>query len=273
MIFNDPGFLECARQTPAEPSLIASYQGIVYADSEIMRRPNFNFKGYPGIIIMNLVTFPFWKDKYKMNALFELNEKLNSYKAEWKLYPKKYDPQLSYQIKESMPAEFYVIKPRGEFLANGVIVVSESELDTVLKMILEPRDNLGNHPDKKYAYWKNNSDDSFIIEKYYASDLLSVSDSSNDRHFHYDATLRLAFILTYDHGQASYYSLGGFWKLPSKALEEEGSLNEKRISCCKPPFYQPIDPELFKEINPQMEKAMLLLYHLMLQQSCGECLY
>ncbi len=84
--------------------------------------------------------------------------------------------------------------------------------------------------------------------------------------YHYDATMRLAFILQYDGGKVSYHCLGGFWKLPCKALEEEGTLNETRISYCKPPFYKAIDPELLKEINAHMEKAMLLLYEIMLNE-------
>jgi hypothetical protein len=64
----------------------------------------------------------------------------------------------------------------------------------------------------------------------------------------------------------TYRCLGGFWKLPSKAIEEEGTLNEKKISCCAPPFYRAIVPEILKEVNAQMERAMLLLYEAMLNE-------
>ena len=70
----------------------------------------------------------------------------------------------------------------------------------------------------------------------------------------------LAFILQDDGGTVTYHSLGGFWKLPSGALEEEGTLNEKRIAFCRPSFYRAVDPELLKEVNAQMERAMLFLH-------------
>lgn len=168
-----------------------------------------------------------------------------------------------------MPSEFYVIKPRGESLANGVIVVANRDLDGVLQMILDPSASLEKQSDKKYAYWRKNREDVFLIEKYYTSDCLCFSHPlsetmSYEGAYHYDATMRLAFILQYDGGNMTYHSLGGFWKLPSKALEEEGTLNEKMISCCKPPFYMAVDPELLKEVNAHMERAMLLLYEMML---------
>ncbi|MDP1880412.1 MAG: hypothetical protein Q8K60_05685, partial [Parachlamydiaceae bacterium] len=190
---------------------------------------------------------------------------------DWRLYPKKYELILSARIQYEMPSELYVIKPRREALANGVIVVANKDLDNVLKIILDPLAILEKHPDKKYSYWWKNKDDTFLIEKYYESDYLCFTLPLGGKLFceaeyHYDATMRLAFMLQYDRGKMTYHYLGGFWKLPCKALEEEGTLNEKRISCCKPPYYRTIDPELLKEVNAQMEKAMLLLYKIMLER-------
>lgn len=258
-LLKDPDFLKCATLCPIDPFSISSYGGIVYAGLDIARHIDFYRKAYPGILFIDAATFPYWKDKYKMSALFEQNDELRQYKADWRLYPKKYDPSLAEKIYREMPSELYVIKPRGECLANGVIVVANADLDDVLQMILEPSPNLEKHPDKKYAFWGKNREDTFLIEKYYASDYLSYGPEC-----HYDATLRLAFILQYNEGKMTYHCLGGFWKLPSKALEEEGTLNEQRISRCAPPFYRAIDRELLKEVNAQMERAMLLLYEAML---------
>lgn len=270
-ILNDPLFLRCGSLNPEDPSVIASYGGLLYADFEIVRNFKSYFHTYPGILFVNAAIFPYWNDKYTMNMLFDSKDELRAYKAEWRLYPKKYDPLLSQRIQEEMPSELYVIKPRREGLANGVIVVACSELDAVLHMILEPAGCLKKHPDKKYSYWYKNIDDSFIIEKYYISDYLCFScpleekrDDTNT--YHYDATMRVAFIMQYEEEKMTYHSLGGFWKLPAKALEEEGTLNEKRISCCKPPFYSAIDPVLLKEVNIYLERAMLLLYEIMLNK-------
>jgi hypothetical protein len=263
-LLKDPTFLECAALSPVDPFSITSYAGIVYGAFDIVRNIDSYRKAYPGILFIDAVTLPYWRDKYKMNALFDLNDKLKPYKADWRLYPKKYDALLSERIQEEMPSEFYVIKPRREALANGVIVVANRDLDDLLQMILEPLASLEKHTDKKYSYWWKNKDDTFLIEKYYMSDPLCFSPPMSGTEYHYDATMRLAFILQYDKGNMTYHSLGGFWKLPSKALEEEGTLNEKMISCCSPPFYMAVDPELLKEVDAFMERAMLLLYEMML---------
>ncbi len=274
-IAQDTNFLEHATQYPANPCDVTSYSGIVYADFDIIKNFDLYCATYPGILFMNSPTFPYWKDKYKMDLLFDRNDELKQYKADWRLYPKKYNPLLSQHIQQDMPSEMYVIKPRGEFLANGVIVVDSADLDDALQMILEPSAHTEKHPDKKYAYWKKNKDDSFLIEKYYESDYLCFSQPLHEKTFHktecysqyhYDPTMRIAFIIQYDNGIMSYHCLGGFVKLPCKALEEDGTLNETRTSYGEPPFYKAIDPELFAEINVHMERAMLLLYEIMLQE-------
>ena len=269
MLVKNPMFLKCATLHPADLFSIDSYAGIVYADFDIVQNFNFYQKTYPGIIFMNAAILPYWRDKYKMNSLFNLHDELKKYKADWRLYPKKYDPLLSEKIQKEMPCEFYVIKPRSELLANGVIVVADKDLDNTLHLILQPCDDLKNHSDKKYAYWYKNNDDSFIIEKYYESDYvdfpLPANNTVYETEYHYDATMRIACILKYENGIMTYHSLGGFWKLPCLALEEKGTLNDQRISCCKPPFYKAVAPELLQEVDAHMEKAMLLLYEIMLQ--------
>lgn len=258
VLLKDPTFLSCAQLSPVDPWCMNSYAGIVYADYDVVRTIDFYRKAYPGILFVNAATFPYWRDKYAMNILFEGNDELKQYKAEWRLYPKKYDALLAKRIQKDLSAQRYVIKPRTECLANGIIVVESGELDTVLHMILEPRSVLEKHPDRKYAYWWKNKDNTFIIEKYYKSDYVRFS-----RH-HYDATMRVAFIMYYDEGKITYHFLGAFWKLPVKGLEEEGTLNEKRISCCKTPFYKAVDQELLKEVNTHMERGMFLLYENMI---------
>lgn len=228
-------------------SLSPSDAGMVFADFDVARNFGFYRKTYPSIRFVNAATFPYWHDKYKMNALFEQNKELKSYKADWRLYPKKYDALLAKRIQQEMPSELYVIKPRSEALANGVIVVKNTELDSVLKTVFSE------HP-----YWGKNKDETFLIEKYFESDYL------HEGALHYDATMRIAFILVSKNGMTAYHGMGGFWKLPAKALQEEGTLNEQRISACKAPFYRAVDPQLLKRVDAQMEKAMLLLYAQML---------
>jgi hypothetical protein len=268
-LVKDPTFLKHAASRPVDPFSVDAYSGMVYGDFELARNISSYRKAYPGILFINAPTFPYWRDKSKMNALFDQSEELGGYKAEWRLYPKKYDSLLSERIREELPSEFYVIKPRSETLGNGVIVVASSDLDRVLKLILDPLPGLQGHPEKKYSYWFKNRNDTFLIEKYYESDYLRLplplsGEVARETGYHYDATMRVAFILEYDCGETTYHRLGGFWKLPSKALEEEGTLNEKRIAFCKAPFYRVVDLELLEKANAQMERAMLLLYEEML---------
>ncbi len=172
-LLKDPTFLRCAASIPADPSSIRCYGGIVFAAFDLVRTFESYSKIYPGILFVDAATFPYWMDKYKMNALFDQNDELKKYKADWRLYPKKYDSLLSERIQKEMPSRLYVIKPRGESLANGVIVVDALDLDAVLQLILEPLPSLEKHPDKKYAYWRKNKDDTVLIEKYYPSDYVS----------------------------------------------------------------------------------------------------
>jgi hypothetical protein len=270
-IIECPEFLELAQTPPADPYTIDSYNGMVYADSAASNLIDLLRNAYPGIIFIDAATFPYWIDKYKMSQLFDTHDDLKQYKADWRVYDKKYDSYLSEKIQQDMPSDLYVIKPRKEFLANGVIVVASQDLDATLQLILEPLDTLKDHPDKTYAYWHKNTDENFIIEKYYESDYLTFSqplnnDSAQQGQYHYDTTMRLVIILEYNNGEITYHNLGGFCKLPYKALEEEGTLDEKRISYGKVPFYTAIEPELLEEIDMHMEKAMLLLYETMLNQ-------
>lgn len=251
-------FLEIASLNPENPFSIDSYEGIVFATTDIYKDLEKYKEAYPGVLFIDAITIPYWVDKYKMNRLFSATDELNEYKADFELCPKKYDPHLAKKILGKIPSELYVIKPRREFLANGVIVVAKEELDNTLKLILEPLPNLKKHPEKNYSYWLRNKDDSFLIEKYYMSDSLQIEK------YHYDATMRIAFILEYNNGMISYHFLGGFWKLPGKAMEEDGTLNEKRISLCAPPFYQTVEPKLLSQVNIKLERAMLLLYEVML---------
>lgn len=269
-LLKDTTFLKYAALRPVNPSSINSYSGIVYGDFSSIRDFSLYQKAYPGILFINMATMSYLQDKYLMNELFEHNGELKQYKADWRLYPKKYTPYLSAKIQKDLPSDFYVIKPRTQALANGVIVGARHDLDTILKIILNPSSSLEKSPDKRFSYWEKNKDDTFLIEKFYKSDYIRVRHPLTDKDakgygYHYDATMRIAFILQDDKGKITYHSLGGLWILPNKALEEKGTLNEKRISHSESPFFRPVDPTLLQEVDAQMKKLMLLLYDKMLK--------
>lgn len=273
-LFKNPQFLDDAVVNPSDPTSIDAYSCLVYGTHDLVKNFDRHHEAYPGALFIDAATFPYWVNKEKMSALFNQNTELKGYKADWEVYPKTYDSDLAARIKENMPSELYVIKPKGEFLANGVIVVESEELDNTLQLILEPKKSLKKHSDKSYAFWLNNKDDFFIIEKYYTSDYLHFSENLtlknksiaevNSGDFRYDGTMRIAFILVYNEGKMSYHGLGGYWKLPCKALEEKGTLNQRRISCGEDPFFRSVDPKTLKAANEELERAMLLLYEIML---------
>jgi hypothetical protein len=266
-----PKFLELSAIIPADPYNIESYSAMAYADHYVVKNIDTFRKLCPGIVFINAAILPYWVDKQQMSQLFESCDELKQYKADWKVYDKKYDPALSEKIQQDMPSDLYVIKPRKEFLGNGVIVVASQDLDATLELILEPADTLKDLSDAKYAYWDKNHDENFIVEKYYESDYLTFPQPLNNHtaplgQYDYDTTMRIAMMLEYNNGHMTYHNLGGFCKLPCKALQEQGTLNEIRTSYGEPPFYRAIDPELLEEIDIHMEKAMLLLYDVMLNQ-------
>lgn len=260
-LFKQSTLLDSALLPPVNPSSISSYSSIIYSTPTSVKEFNANLRTYPGFLFVDAANISYWRDKYKMSVLFNCKEALKEYKADWALCPKKYDPNLAVKIQEDMPSDLYVIKPRGEFLGNGVIIVASHDLDAVLHLILEDRASLRKHPDKHYAYWYKNKSDSFLIERYFKSDAIPLND---DQNFHYDATMRMGFVLEYDDGITTFHCLGGYWKLPCKALEEEGTLNEKHISFGSIPFFKAVDPDLLEEVSAKMEHAMLLLYEVML---------
>lgn len=259
----DAIFLDYAKSQNNNTSSISSYKAIVYATRDIVNDFNFYSASFPGVLFIDAASLPYWLDKNKMNILFNTSDELKLCKADW-LICSKSDVTLVERLQREMPSSYYVIKPQGEFLGNGVIVVANEDLYKVFQIILNPNDNLKKHPDKRYSYWYRNKDNTFIVEKYYHSDYLQFNKPNENLNYSYDATMRIAFILQYDNNYMTYHCLGGFWKLPFKAIEEYGTLNEKSISCCYPPFYAAIDPELMKEVNIKLEKAMLLFYQVML---------
>lgn len=216
--------------------------GIVFATCEIANGQPFDVTKYPDVILIDAGTFGLCNNKIKMNSLF--TDELAKYKADWVEYPKKYDGELIESIKKTMQSDLYVIKPFREFLANGIIVASSEELDSVMQKIIS-KDKLTG----KYFYWQNNKDPSFIIEKYYKSDYTTFN---NDEY--YDPTMRIAFILN----NSTYHCLGGFWKLPKSPVEGSRDLNDTSISHGAGPFYKTVDKELFEEVNKEMETCMLL---------------
>ncbi len=247
-------FIEAARNRPENPNLISSYSGMLFMNPS----DEFSQEAYPGIILLDAATHPYWSDKYKMSELFRTDSTLCKIKPEWNLYPKAYSPDLARTIIQELGGDAFVIKPRGAFLGNGVIITSKDELDSVLSEILQNSESLKFHKDKSYNHWSRDTFDSFIVERYYPSDPIMHDDKL------YEPSMRLAFVCIYDNKTIDFHFLGGYWMLPTKALDEAGSLNECKKAYCKVPYFVDASSDDLSEIEKQLAEAIPLLYEAML---------
>ncbi|MBS0655536.1 MAG: hypothetical protein JSR46_07160 [Verrucomicrobia bacterium] len=261
-LFSDPAFLKAAATPPKDPNSIASYKGMVLARSSTIGDYKEFRKKYPGIMVAGAPSFSCWIDKYKMSLLFARDPIVAAVKPEWGLYPKIYSETLAQTIMNDIPSERYVIKPRGAFLGAGVIIVPKEELDSTLQYILQPSTALLANRDKSYSYWNHERFDSFLVEKYYPSDEISVDAFGGKT---YEPTMRAAFMLIYDNKKIDFRFLWGYWLLPEKSLEEGGTLNEVAKAYCKLPFFTPASDEVLRQVTKQLGATMPALYKYMLE--------
>lgn len=260
-ILKDAEFLKVAKIQPADPFDLSSYQGILFVRAQEIEKDEAFKDLYPGIVVIDAASTPYWMDKYKMTQLFERNAKLAAIKPEWKLYYKKELETLAQNVKDDIPSEYYVIKPRGAFLGNGVIIVAQKELDSTFRSIFAGEGPLLNGSDHSYNYWKRDPFDSFIVEKFYPSDFVKVPELENRV---YDPTIRAAFILIYNKQKIEFRMLGSYALLPCKSIDEEGSLNDCHKAYCKSPFFTELSDTVRESIEMQLTERMPLLYQEML---------
>jgi hypothetical protein len=261
-ILNDDKFLEAATKVPSNPNDIFQYEGMLSTRVNNIKNYESFRQMYPGIVLMDAATIPFWTDKYKMSQLFNRNPILASIKPEWGLYPKIYSESLAENIINDIPSDLYVIKPRGSFLGYGVIIVSKEKLDSTLKYILTDSKELRRDPDKSYNHWNIDSSDTFIIEKFYPSDPLTIAHLKNKV---YHPTMRIAFFLIYNNQEIIFEILGYYWLLPVKSVDQKGSLNERYKAFCKEPYYEVVSDETISLVEEQLRNVMPLFYHEMLE--------
>ncbi len=261
LILKDSEFQKTAQHVPLDPYSVVSYTGMVYVKPKSIQNHEIFSKKYPGIIVIDAATHPYWVDKYKMSCLFN-NPLLSKIKPEWGVYPKTYSKQLADQIIQDIKGDAFVIKPRGAFLGNGVIIVSKEDLDTTLHYILDKPQSLKMDPDNSYNYWNRDRSDTFIVEKYYPSDILQVDTFAGKS---FEPTMRIAFMMIYNNKTIDIRFLGGYWMLPHKSLDEPGSLNDLKKAYCKLPYFTKATDADLNEVRQQIEPALRLLYQAMLE--------
>lgn len=261
-IFNDLKFLEAARKAPFNSERMNGYHGFVYLRSPSPKELDELHEAYPGVIFIDRAISPYWANKAKMSALFEQDPMLGLIKPKWNVYPKTYTPKLAERIKQELGTQLFVIKPKGSCSGKGVIIVSEGDLDAVLKYILKKSRSLKKNRDKSYNYWYHTKETEFIVEQFFASDPIRVPHLKNEL---YQPTMRVSFLFVYEGGEAKAHFLGAFWLLPKNSLEKGGSLNDTYKSCCGLPRYTAVDSELEEQVAAECHDPFLLFYQKMLE--------
>lgn len=261
-LFSDSHFRQHAKQPVSDIYDLSSYQGFLYISwSQLSAIYDFQTR-FPGMIIIDKSSFPFWIDKYYMTQLFAEDELLSTFKPKWGHYKKNYTKDLATQIAHDLQCNTFVIKPRGEFMGKGVIIIPKDDLDAVLYYIITKEGTLAESKNPSYTAWKKDPFDSFIVEEFVTSDSITIPHLENRT---YQPTMRIAFLLVYNKQHHDVHFLGGYWKTPAVALDEEGDFMQKNKDVCKPPYYCAVDPETMKIVQQELRIALPILHKKMLE--------
>ncbi|MBS0656563.1 MAG: hypothetical protein JSR46_12360 [Verrucomicrobia bacterium] len=261
-LLSDPNFMHQAKQPADDIYDLSSYQGFLYINwSQLGVIADFEER-FPGMIVIDKSSFPLWIDKYKMTQLFAEDPLLATFKPKWGSYKKIYTKELAEEIASDLQCTTFVIKPRGEFLGNGVIIIPREELDEVLFYVITKSGKLAESTDPSYAAWKQDPYDSFIVEEFVTSDPLMVPHLENKV---YQPTMRVAFVLAYNNHCHQVHFLGGYWKTPALSLDDEGDLLHKNKDICKPPYYCAVEAETMQAVQDELRIALPLLHSKMLE--------
>lgn len=221
-------------------------------------------KDYPQFLILDTATTPFVNNKHKTAQVFEDTD-LSLFKPQWRIYKKKYTPQLANTIVSDFGEHVgaYVIKPLNAANGWGVLIVEATELDETLKTIFSKRDELRNFTDKSYSYWYKDNNRNFLVEEYVASKVTTV------RNKPFDGTMRVVFTLDYEPDNVNITFLGGYWKLPCKSLNDKGSLTDLHKSKINPSFPSStkISGKDFKKVKGILKEILPKLYASMVGKS------
>ncbi len=266
-LLRNSDFMNRAKQPPKDAYDCSSYQGFLYINWSQLY-PIYDFeKRFPGMIVLDKSSFPFWIDKYKMTQLFAQDPLLATIKPRWGNYKKIYTKELAKQIALDLGGETFVIKPRGEFLGNGVIITKKDTLDAILHYIITKEGSLTQSTDSSYTAWKEDPFDSFIVEEFVASDPIRIPHLENKI---YQPTMRVAFLLVYHNQQHQVHFLGGYWKTPYLSLDEADDFMYQNKDICEAPFYLAVDPDTMQIVQNQLRRALPILHSKMLEY-CANC--
>lgn len=262
-----PHFSKRAAQSPTQRG-IEHAAGIVVVRSLSMHSSVIRTfqKKFPNCLVLGDVTTEFVRSKQSTSTLFD-DQIHASFKPKFKIYNKKYHENLASTIIEDLGCDVFVIKPVNASLGYGVIIVDKADLESTLQLILRDYDKLAALcNDRSYSHWKTETSKQFIVEEFALSKTIMVNGKP------YDPTMRVVFSLINNNGVISIKFFDGYWKLPVKALDEEGTLIEKHKSqiATHRESSVKVDPQDFQQVQAIMSQHLPHIYLKMLQKRYGQ---
>lgn len=232
-------------------------------------------KMFPAAVFVNDISDNFVFNKSKSDRLFR-EDGLREFRPKSMVCMKRYSSGLARKIIGTMQCDLFVIKPLNAQYGKGVIFVRKEELDTILQAILTQK-NLDDQEDRSKQfhkrtsriplceaidYWSTDNNSRFIIEEYVPSKLIEVEGKR------YDATLRVIFAMHCLNRQITITSFGGYWKLPTHAVDDEGSLNDihQSYQYDRSIISAAVDQTDMDHINELLKMALTPIYAKMIAQ-------
>jgi hypothetical protein len=221
---NDPIFQRAASlNSNICPRNISDFSGIVIVRKLSPFLQSF-IQQYPNILVVDEKSSRFVGSKYETNILFKSSTHLLTYRPRFQIC-RKHEKTLPLEaIIKNIPAQYYVIKPVNSSMGKGIVMVEKNNLAHTLSIICRKNKDLPTTNEPTLEYWKHDKSSMFLVEEFVPSKPIYANDKW------YDPTMRIAFIVSEDGNGTDMAFLDAYWKLPAKALTEEGTLTEKHKS-------------------------------------------
>ena len=208
---------------------LKNYKGIVFARRGEHQRTAIDAmkRKFPQLIFVNESVHDKVINKRETELLFRDDQTLIPYRPACKVCNKRYTPSLAASIIDAVKSDVLVIKPIDGSRGRGVVFVTKDELDITLRTILYDKvalKKMCNQQPYCYGFWLFGEAKSFMVEEYIPSKPVTVNGQM------YDATMRLVFATHRINGKVGVNILGAYWKLPAKALDQDGTFVDKHRS-------------------------------------------
>lgn len=214
----------------------------------------------PGALFLDNATRGVVLNKARTHLLFANDPAVQAFRPAALLLKKKYTATLAQEIMRKIPATAYVIKPIDAWKGDGILMVRPSELDKYLHAMLNNPGAQGAPLAHAVKYWAHDHARYFLVERLESSQPIKVKNRM------YDATMRVAVGLAYDNGDVRVEFLGAYWKLPDKAVNDNGTLTERfksHISGSRTTCSASVNPITYIQVQKYLNQMLPHVYRKM----------